>query len=204
MKKIFNNLSHSNLMVKNGYATLCDKVFIGDFNFESDYLIPVIKASTGKQSKIFYPYDKNGQLIPENEMEKDKNIYSYLTKNKAALQKRSNEKDDYNYWYAFGRSQAINDTYKNKLAINALIRNSNDLKIIDAPPGTGVYGGLYIISDTIDFNTIKKALYDEEFATYISLLGKYKSGGYYTFSSKDVKAYLDYKLSFDMGLLYDD
>ncbi|MFG6319101.1 MAG: hypothetical protein K1W33_04465 [Clostridia bacterium] len=35
---------------------------------------------------------------------------------------------------------------------------------------------------------------DEEFGEYVSLLGKYKSGGYYTFSSKDVKTYLDYKI----------
>ena len=38
-------------------------------------------------------------------------------------------------------------------------------------------------------NTLK----GREFASFIKLLGKYKSGGYYTFSSKDVKAVLDFK-----------
>ena len=47
----------------------------------------------------------------------------------------------------------------------------------------------------------KNALMSDDFVAYISLLGKYKSGGYYTFSSKDVKAYLDYKLAYEGGLL---
>ena len=104
------------------------------------------------------------------------------------------------YWYAFGRSQAINDTYKNKIAVNTLLRTSADLKIVNAPVGTGVYSGLYITSKSVNLDTIKKYLSSEEFTTYISLLGKYKSGGYYTFSSKDIKAYLDYKLAYDGGM----
>lgn len=31
-------------------------------------------------------------------------------------------------WYAFGRSQGLNDTNKKKFSINNLIRNKNDLK----------------------------------------------------------------------------
>ena len=105
------------------------------------------------------------------------------------------EKDANKYWYAFGRSQAIGDTFKDKLAINSLLRSKDDFKFTDVPAGTGVYGGLYIVSETIPMNEIKDALKTDEFMSYIELLGKYKSGGYYTFSSKDVKAYLDYNFS---------
>lgn len=194
LRKIIKNTKNADVAIKNGYATLADKVFINNFNFESDYIIPVVKASRAIWTKIFYPYDRNAKLIPEDELKKDTKMYEYILSKKADLVDRDNENDGNKFWYAFGRSQALNDTYRDKVAINALIRESNDLKIVDAPSGSGVYSGLYIISDTIDTEKIKSALLDEEFGIYVSLLGKYKSGGYYTFSSKDVKYYLDYKL----------
>ena len=76
----------------------------------------------------------------------------------------------------------------------------NDLKLISAPSGTGVYSGLYLIGKNLSIDLAKEILVTEEFAIYISLLGKYKSGGFYTFSSKDVKLYLDYKLAYNGGL----
>ena len=125
-----------------------------------------------------------------------------MLSNKNNLIKRSREKTTKEDWYAFGRSQALSDTYKNKLALNNLVRTTKDLKIIFAPQGTGIYSGLYITSNTIHYKQIKDALNSQEFISYISLLGKYKSGGYYTFSSKDIKAYLDFKFSYNGGLLY--
>lgn len=186
--------------MKNGYATLCDDVFIGSFPFKSKCIIPVVKASRGEIKQIIYPYDKNGKLIIEEELSKEKELYSYLLECKAKLSKRSTEKKADAYWFAFGRSQAINDTYKNKISINALIRTSSDLKIVSAPVGTGVYSGLYLIGDDHLLSAIPEILLNEEFSIYISLLGKYKSGGYYTFSSKDIKAYLDYKIAYNGGV----
>ncbi len=194
LRKIFDNERTSDISIKNGFATLADKCFIRDFDFESKYIIPVLKASRAKWTKIFYPYDNNAQLIPEEEIKKDGVMYEYLLSQKEALTERDNEKDANVYWYAFGRSQAISDTYRDKLSINALIRTSADLKLVDVPAGCGVYSGLYIISQTTPISEIKESLEAEDFGIYISLLGKYKSGGYYTFSSKDVKYYLDYKL----------
>lgn len=119
-------------------------------------------------------------------------LYSHLLKHKNRLLKRDNENRD--FWFTFGRSQAITDTYKNKLAINSIIKQSSNLKIINVPSGSGVYSGLYIISENISFEKIKQVLLEEEFGIYVSLLGKYKNGGYYTFSTKNIKTYLDYKL----------
>ena len=193
LKQIINNKKKCKAEIKNGFATLSDKVFINDFDFESKYIIPVVKGSRAKWTKIIYPYDKNGKLYAENEIKKDKKVYKYLTDNKEKLLKKDSEKGT-DYWYAFGRSQAINDTYSEKLSINSLIKNSNDLKIVDVPAGSGVYSGLYILCNDIDSKIIINVLKNNEFAVYISLLGKYKSGGYYTYSTKDVKTYLDYKL----------
>lgn len=201
LSKIYCNLGRSDILVKNGYATLCDPVFIHNFDFHSSFIIPVIKASKGIEQKIFFPYDENCELVSEDILSKDTSVYDYLLKNKERLLKRSSEKKAEQYWYAFGRSQAISDTFRNKMAINSLLRTEDDLKCTIAPAGTGVYGGLYIVSNGISFEEISKVLKTKEFMSYISLLGKYKSGGYYTYSSKDVKRYLDYKLAYDGGLL---
>ena len=195
LAKIHNNLGKSDIFVKNGYATLCDPVFINDFTFQSSLIIPVIKASKGIIQEIFFPYDENSVLVSEDILISDPLLYKYLIENKAKLLNRSNEKDRTKYWYAFGRSQAISDTFHDKMAINCLLRNEKDFKFTYAPAGTGVYGGLYIVSNSIPLEEISKALMTKEFMSYITLLGKYKSGGYYTFSSKDVKRYLDYKFA---------
>ena len=191
LKKISFNSGKSNVAVKNGYATLCDNVFIKDFSFQSKYIIPVVKASTGELKKVIYPYNKKAQLVQEEELAREKDLYEYLILNKKALLKRSNEKDKNNYWYAFGRSQAI----------NVLLRTRKDWKFNLAKKGVGVYGGMYIISDTISYDKIKETLRSDEFISYITLLGKYKSGGYYTFSSKDVNAYLDFKFAYSGGII---
>ena len=201
LRKLLFNSASCGIAVKNGYATLCDSVFINNFSFDSEFIIPVIKSSKGIQQQIFYPYDKGGTLIPEDILQQDKELYQYLLLNKDKLTKRSNERDADKYWYAFGRSQAIGDTFKNKLAINSLLRSKEDFKFVPAPAGTGVYGGLYIVSETIPIEEIVSVLKTDEFMSYVALLGKYKSGGYYTFSSKDIKAYLDYKFSPYGGLL---
>lgn len=201
IKKINCNLGKSDISVKNGYATLCDPVFINDFDFDSPYIMPVVKASKGVVRKIFFPYDEKGFLVEEEELKKDRLLYNYLIKNKEKLLNRDNEKKDDKYWYAFGRSQAILDTFHEKMAINSLLRNEDDFKFTNAPANTGVYGGLYITSKTIPFEEIAKALKCKEFMSFVSILGKYKSGGYYTFSSRDVKKFLDYKFAYNGGLL---
>ena len=194
LKRIIYNTKTADISIKNGYATLADKIFIREFNFDSKYIIPVLKASRGKWTKAFFPYDENGKLVKEEEIKKDEKLYNYLLTEKENLLSRSIENSSRNNWFAYGRSQAINDTFKDKISINTLIKKSSDLKLVDVNAGKGVYSGLYILSDTIEKEKIKEALLDKEFGEYISLLGKYKNGGCYTFSSKDVKYYLDYKL----------
>lgn len=177
-------------VVKNGFATLADKFFIGEFDFD-EFTIPVIKAATGKKYRCLFPYNEN-KLIPYKTLTSNSKVKDYFENNKETLLNRSLEKKE--DWYGFGRTQGIGDVYKVKYSINTLIRDVCDLKIIKCDKGVGVYSGLYILTD-IDENELLKILYNKDFISYISLLGKYKSGGYYTFSSKDLKNYLEYKYS---------
>ena len=177
--------------VKNGFATLADDVFISKTPMVSRVyhaanpwnIIPVIKSSTGKQEWCYYPYDKNGKLMEEKYV--DEVILETLRKSKDKLETRATTEP----WYAFGRTQAINDTFKDKWAIKSIIKTTKDTKPVMAPAGTGVYGGLYILTEHPEGLDV---LETQDFINYIMMLGKYKSGGYYTFSSKELENYLNW------------
>lgn len=178
--------------VKNGFATLADKVFIADtFPFE-EFVIPVIKASTGKWYNSFFPYDANGKPYSKERIFSHRDIAAYLLEHKAELQKNKSEYDN-PHWYLFGRTQALKDVAADKLSINTTIKDVKSLKINRVPPGAGLFSGLYILSD-IDFSVIEELLHGEKFINYISSLKKYKSGGYYTYNSKDLEAFLNYEI----------
>lgn len=184
------NIAKDHFAVKNGFATLADSFFIGNFDFD-EFTIPIVKASTGKQYKCLFPY-KNGRLVSYEELTANSSIKLYLETYKELLLKRSLERNS--GWYGFGRTQGINDVYRCKYSINALLKTQSDLKLIKCDKGVGVYSGLYILTE-IEENTLRDMLFSEDFVSYVSLLGKYKNGGYYTFSSKDLKNYLEYKYS---------
>jgi adenine-specific DNA-methyltransferase len=175
--------------VKNGFATLADDVFIDreiSMVCSKDYAIPVIKASTGEETYCIYPYDKGGKLISEEHFRLKSGFdYNKLLNQKEKLEARATTEP----WYAFGRTQAINDTWKDKWAIKSIVKTLDDIKPKSAPAGTGVYGGLYILTEHPEG---LKALETEDFMNYVKMLGKYKSGGYYTFSSKELENYLNW------------
>ena len=178
--------------VKNGYATLADTFFINNFDMpKNSHTIFVYKCSTGDKKECFYPYDKEGNIIPENEIEKDKDLYNYLINNKEALETRS--LDNKRNWYGFGRSQAIKDTYTDKIAVNQIVKEVGDIKLTECPAGTGIYSGLYLITK-YNKKEISDILNSEDFFCYIKDTGIKKSGGYYSFSSGQLEKYLNYSL----------
>lgn len=188
--------------VKNGFATLADNVFIGDGIPESNITIKTLKASTGKWYKCLFPYDKKGKLLPPEIALSNTDVYEYFNNHKNELLKGRAE---YPTFYEFGRTQALADVWKDKIAINTLLRTEKDLKIETVKAGCGLYSGLYIISElNIPFEDIKNILKNEEFAKYVSLLKKYKSGGYYTFNSKDVQQYINHYITYKSEKQYVD
>ena len=178
-------LECKSLPVKNGFATLCDEFFIGDFKGLNYPIIKVLKASNGAWADCIYPYSENGKFeIPNGEVLKRYEVF------KERLINRDLRGADYR---AFGRTQGLKDTYKRKIAFNTLIKDIKDIKIYEVPKGCGVYSGLYLVSET-PLSEFERVLKSDEFMCYIKSLRKYKNGGYYTFNSADLGKYLSWRV----------
>ena len=189
--------------VKNGFATLADDIFITENTLrvqapewekpKREHLIHAYKSSTGNPTYCIYPY-KNGKLVSEETLKKNSpDEYEWLVKHRERLETRATTEP----WYAFGRTQAINDVDTQKFPIRSLVRNVDDVRLVEAGRGIGVYGGLYILPKYKIGTGVKADLLEmlksQDFISYVKLLGKYKSGGYYTFSSKELENYLNWK-----------
>jgi adenine-specific DNA-methyltransferase len=182
----YKNKKDPQVLVKNGFATLNDKVFIqNEFPFTENQ-IDVIKGSCGEWKKCIYPYDENGKLIPFNKL--DKQVQKYFNDHKKSLIKDNSKKDS--TWYAFGRTQAINDVKYDKYSINTTIKDIKSIRLNKVKKGQGMYSCLYILTD-IPYTKIKEIICTEKFINYLKILNKCKSGGYYTYSSKDLFKYIN-------------
>lgn len=182
-KRIFN---FKPLPVKNGFATNCDSFFFGDFKNQNYPTIPIFKASNGKWLDGIYPYDEQGNFKqPTGEVLKRYAQFELILK-KRDLQNQP--------WQAFARTQGLKDTFFRKIAFNHLIKEIKDLRIVEVQSGAGVFGGYYLKTN-LPLEFFNKVLKNKEFLEYVKSLGKYKNGGYYTFSSSDLGRFLAYKLS---------
>lgn len=185
--------SQTRIKVKNGFATLNDKLFIiDDYKGQTTRnIITVVKASNGETHRFFYPYDENGKPMKFNDIDND--LCSYIL-DKAEKMGLSIESDE---WYLYGRTQALNDVKYRKICINNLVRTKEDLKITEVNGQEGVYSGFYIplydyyVCDKYD---IIRTINNDDFIKYIKAVGKYKNGGYYTFSTKEIESWINYKI----------
>lgn len=186
-----NNKGKDRIRVKNGFATLNDKFFIIDdySNKEDKNVLRVFKASNCETHYFFYPYDENGK--PMSLLEMDDKLVEFM-RNKAIEMEVDVENSA---WYLYGRTQALNDVKYNKISVNNMIRNVSDLKINFVTEQQGVYSGYYIplyVNYGNMQNNIIRSISSVEFVEYIKAVGKYKNGGYYTFSSKELETWLNY------------
>lgn len=180
--------------VKNGFATLNDKLFVMDKPLAgSDEIISCVKASTGELKYIIFPYDRNKRPLEWHQLSQATQEY---------LEKRSTELDMYHkgkkkgMWWLYGRTQAINDVGNPyRYSINNLIRTKFDVNFRLLSLNWGVYSGFYIVSEhPVDAVKLADILYSDEFSDYVKVLGRYKNGGYYTFTSKELQNFINYKL----------
>lgn len=183
------------LSVKNGFATLNDEFFIiDDFVKENDLcenIISVMKASNSDRHYFFFPYDRDGKPLDLSQI--NEKLVSYMRK-KAVSMKIDIDNND--KWYLYGRTQALNDVKYPKVIVNNLIRSVEDIKIDLINENEGIYSGYYIpLTDyNIKYQDIVRFLKSNCFLEYIKAVGKYKNGGYYTFSSKELEKYLNYSV----------
>jgi len=207
--------------VQYGFATLRDKIFIGNiaekkeklvlFNnswIEKEILYKIVKGSTykGKEEEIkfiLFPYKKqDNRFIPilEDELKKDyPNAYKYLLENKEELLKRDIDKGA--SWYEFGRSQGVQNSHNEKIVLSTLVNHK--IHFYKVPKDVFVYSGLFIIKkeESPNWEIIENILSSKEFYRYIQITGKDFSGGYKSVTSKQIKNYPTKELNMQKNLL---
>lgn len=137
LRRVKCSLVRQYVIVKNGFATLADKVFFGDLPFDS-FTIDVLKASTGKWVRGLFPYHNDGTPLDWATIETQCEVAEFLNANSADLLKGRNKSATPD-WYLYGRTQALRDVQHNKIAINTIIRNKESIKLTYVESGKGVY-----------------------------------------------------------------
>lgn len=202
--------------IQYGFATLRDKIFIGNcentdqeivlfngFEVEKSILKKIVKGSRykGEENQIewvIFPYEKKRQryepIGEENLKMNYPKAYAYLLFHKEELEKRDMDKGA--LWYEFGRSQGVESSHKEKIVVSTLVNGSVNYHKLSED--IFVYSGIFITQkkDLADWSLIENVLKSEEFFKYIRLTGKHFSGGYKSISTKQLKEYkIDYKNS---------
>ena len=181
--------------VRNGFATLKDKLFVIDENNDKlkkeKHVIPCLKASNDKLCNIIFPYNSNN--------DKPINFDEFTDVEKEYVLQRAKELNvdtTKPNWYLYGRTQAISSVKYERISVNNIVKTKEDIKLHKLPKGHGIYSGFYMFYDGTDetYNKIKSILVSDEFINYVKILGRYKSGGYYTFKAEELENYINYKL----------
>lgn len=197
-KEIISVKKNPYIFVKNGISTNLDSVFFND-NYKGKFINRALKISKQQETNVFFPYEKNGNLIKLEEIKNDNPmIYKILIKNMKELKSRSLQKQE---WYEFARTQGINDVYKEKMVVNNIVKNVETIKIKIISPGVIPYSGYYLLSYKYDYKFIEKLLKEFDFIEYLKILRKDKNGEYYFFSSSDLHLFISYKiLQYERGI----
>lgn len=199
--------------IKNGIATLANGIFIfspekddgryyhmrtggNDIRLiEKDACRDIVKPNIlkteedlGKRTeKLIFPYDAKGDLISETDFKAAyPQAYEYLHSHKDILQRRDKGRGDYP-WYAFGRTQAINDK-----GIKLLFPYMTDTPhfVYTADEDTLIYCGYAIFGATEkELRTLKRILESDVFAFYMKNTAKPYATGYYSYAKNYVKGF---------------
>lgn len=201
--------------IKNGFATLKNEVYVlnvvkqdqdyyytqtkkGEvFKIEKLICRDVIKPNTLKHEielnekieKLIFPYTSSSQgleIIPEDKLKNEFPMaYEYLLTNRETLKKRDKGAREYEAWYAFGRTQALNISgYKLLFPYIAdapyfVISENKDLLF---------YNGYALVSDNLSELLIaQKILQSRIFWYYIQHTSKPYGGDYYALAKNYVK-----------------
>lgn len=183
------------VVVKNGMTTNCDEVFFHPEVPEA-YTIPMLKASKGKWHRTFFPYDEAGNPLPLDELMKDEALKTFLLTHQARLSRRDLANPE--EWYLFGRTQGLKDVNRPRYAINTIVKSPETLRLMLVRPGEGVYAGLYLLTERTE-EELRQAFKHPYFTLFLETIGRYRSGGYYTYSSKEMSQYLNYYFAYLMA-----
>ena len=95
--------------IRNGIATLCDKIFIHDSPlFDEPCWKRIFKVSKNLVRYVIYPYNAELKVVAEEEFKTiNPKTYGYLCENRKVLERRDKGKKVYEAWYAWGRRQGL-------------------------------------------------------------------------------------------------
>ncbi len=145
-----------------------------------------------KIEKAIYPYKKCNnriEIIPETELaELYPETYEFLLSNKQTLLKRDKGKvDKYPTWYAYGRTQGMNNQGK-KLLIPYMAEKG--VAIISQEEDLLFYCGYAIFSESVEtLHILKKLIESRVFLYYISNTSKPYSKGYMSLAKNYIKTF---------------
>lgn len=166
------------------------------FEIEKKITKPVIKASQHKNGKsitdrILFPYQKGAlgkhQIIQESNLkEKYPLAYAYLGKVRFALDKRDKAKPNPVAWYAFGRSQAVDNGFGEKIIFSPITKSPNFIHIQDTT--TTFYSG-YAIKYQGDYHQLLDRLNSSRMGTYIQATCRDLRNGYKGINKKIIQEF---------------
>lgn len=148
--------------------------------------------------KIIFPYFNEGnnvRLIDEKNLStRFPQAYKYLLSKKDILAKRDKGKGTYLEWYAYGRTQSLNNnTYK---LFFPKYSNTNSFFIINSDKDSKFYNGQALIGKSIqDLKLAKIIMQSRIFWFYISSTSKPYSSGYYSMNGNYIKHFGVYNFS---------
>ena len=200
-----------NYNIRNGLATLCNELFFFDvvkmtknyyiriyegkeYKIEKNICIQIAKPNImrtetdliQKGEKAIYPY-MSGKILPEHFFKKKfPYAYSFLSKYKDKLLCRDKGKtDDYPAWYAYGRTQGMNNQGA-KILIPYMA--DRGVAIISQDYDLLFYCGYAAFSDDINQLRILKLLIESDvFWFYIKMTSKPYSKGYMALAKNYIK-----------------
>lgn len=138
---------------------------------------------------IIYPYEVRGDravCYDEEQMERlFPNAFAYLTAVRSVLEKRDKGNRNYEQWYAYGRSQAINIPGNRLLMPYIVDRPTFLLSDIE---GLLFYNGFALISSNIKtLERLQKILNTDIFWFYVKNISKPYANGYYSMGKRYIR-----------------
>lgn len=197
--------------IRNGLATLCNDLFFftsdkedmqyyyrtyneKTYKIEKDICIDVAKPNVmrseidliEKSEKAIFPYEK-GSVIPEKKMRLVyPSTYAFLKEYKEKLNKRDKGKtDNYPAWYAYGRTQGMNNT-----GLKVLVPYMADrgVAIISEKEDLLFYCGYAVFAkDKRTLRLLKYFIESDVFWLYIRMTSKPYSKGFMALAKNYIK-----------------
>ena len=197
--------------VKTGIATLKDASYMVDkdsdgfykviegvrYNIEPDivraiYKIPEMKKSNNLKDVeryIIFPYRLEGgrmQIIPEDEMHSSfKQTYKYLLTQKEELDSRDKGKPNTVTWYAYGRTQGLQNTGEKLLF--PTFSNKPKFTVVSDPDVLFCNGYGVFTEGVLDIKILEKILNSKIMDYYIKNTSYPIEGGYYCYQKKYIQ-----------------